>query len=227
MLIERNRKLICDNSILESVKEYSNHQIKLLYFVLYKFKVANMVNSNVEDIESLELYLYEEEIKELFQTKGMTFYEMGQVVESIPKGINLFNSSNGEFTYISIFNMAKYKPEIGEYYFKLNEDIVPLINEIEKNFSVVPIDELLKLSGKYSPRIFEIYCRYKNMQFVKMTASFLRVFLKVPASYNVGNMDLRVLRPAIKEIKDKLGINITYTKDKKRGIITHYLFKFN
>lgn len=225
---QKHRKLICGNVILNSAKEHTTHQLKLLYFILYKFKEKNVfLGDTMEYNGDTVINIPEEDFMELFRDKGMTIVEILSTVEDIPKSIKIINARTYKFTIFSIFTKISYEPDIGEFEFQLNNEAIPFVVEMENQFSIIPIDDLFKLTGKYSPRLFELFCMYKNLGYCKMSNMFMRVFLQISGTYNSSNLDRRVLAPAIKELKDKLGINVSYSKEKQHGIITHYLFRFN
>lgn len=223
-----NRKLLCDNVIIDSVKKHTTQQLKIFYFVLYKFKEENVFKCKDGEYNGeLDVVFNEEELKEIFKNQGLSFVDMIELVQNIPYVINTVNSVTFSFKSFPIFETTEYHPETGEFYFRFNKTSVPMLIELEKNFSVVPIDKLFELKGKYSPRLFEMYCRYKNQGYYKLRLDFLRIFLNIPISYNISNMDRVIIKPALKELKQKLGVNITFSKEKRSGIVTHYIFKFN
>ena len=223
--MERKRKLIVENEMLSCSKGYTPNQLKAFYFIMYKFKTENIFsNVNGEYNGETHISICIDEFAPIYKEKKLSRHQLISLLKDM--GMFLFFYSDKGITGIPIFMEIHYKYNSEYIEFYLNSEIIPMLVDNDCNFSEIILDNMFKLNKKYSGNMYELYCRFKNQKIYKMPIDKLSYFFDVPKKYSSSEMERAVLNTSIKEIKSKLGISITYTKEKKNGKITHYVFKF-
>jgi len=72
------------------------------------------------------------------------------------------------------------------------------------------------LSGKYSKRLYMLLIQFKSKGFFKMNYIKFKEVLEIPSTYRQTNIDQRVLKPCMNELK-KVGIEIIKIDKLKNG----------
>ena len=222
------RKLLINNDILISQKQYNLTQSKALYELTYKIK---MLRKFEEEEDNLILEISLDEMKGLV---GNPKYSEKQLVERIMKGellrkdITILIDDYNALTWLPAFRMATYYKEEKCFRFKFNDDYLELVEQLNGSFAEMLLNEYSSLSSAYSQRMYELYCKFKNQKFYSMPIEHLRLFFSVPACYNTGNIDQKIVNKAIKEIKESTNgnVDIKVSKIKKGKEVTHYKFIF-
>ena len=204
-----------NNYILGSIKDLSLDQLKVFYLAICKRKTG----TNVSKINYYE-------ILDLFKHKKCSKQNLIDIVVGIDKRITIINFKNGNIPNINIFDTILFFENENEFYFKFNDNSIYLIEEMDENFSTIKIDELNSLKSKHTARFYELFRRYENMGIIKMKLEDIRVYFNLSETYSDCNLERVVIKESIKELKDKIGANISYKKEKRSGKITHYVFKF-
>lgn len=114
-----------------------------------------------------------------------------------------------------------------------------LVNYIEalKSFAKIDIEEMKRLSGNYQIRGYELICQNNyldknNNKLIddesrKIRIEDIRRYFEIPSTYNIGDIDRRVLNPLKRVINKHTKYNITDIKKFKldsqnKCKVTHY-----
>lgn len=100
-------------------------------------------------------------------------------------------------------------------YFRMDEDLANFLLRYDKGYVLAKFEEIFKFRCKYSFQLYFIAAKAKKFRKRKFEVSKLIDFLEVPASYNLTNLRLKVLCPAIKEINQitNLRVEFTFSRD--------------
>ncbi|WP_350449326.1 replication initiation protein [Pseudomonas lundensis] len=83
------------------------------------------------------------------------------------------------------------------------------------------------LSSTHSIRLFELLQQFKSTGFYTVSVEGFRELLELGPSYErYSNLKLKVLNPAIAELREKSGLLIELTTEKKGRAISRLIFKF-
>lgn len=110
---------------------------------------------------------------------------------------------------------------------KVNEDLRGVLNELNV-WTRYSLQEFNSLKSTYSKTIFRLLKQYRTTGYLDLNMEDFRELLDVPGSYEMPDINKRVLKP----IKDELpayfkGFSIEKKKSKKRGNkIIGFIFKF-
>lgn len=216
-------ELLCDNAIIDALKDYNSTQLKIFYGIIYVYKIQVEIEKTIEISETLEISF--EKMKQIIGgKKNLTYREISEMVVEMPNKIYFYE--NGIKSYISIFHGIQCEPYEECFYIKFSEESIPYLFNFVEKFTSICFKEFQKLSKKYSQRLYELYSRRKNQSVHTMHIEDFKQYFKVPEGYRQSEINKFILKPSIEEIKDKLKIEIRYKKRKKATKVTHIEFYF-
>lgn len=121
---------------------------------------------------------------------------------------------------------SKYEDGVVELEFhpRLRLHLIQLKNQFTQYFLHRAADFKLM----YTWRLFELIMQFKNTGYLKIELDYFKKILDVPEAYDkdFGKIREKVIAPAIKEIKEKDGLKVTWTPIKTGRKVTALEFKF-
>lgn len=120
------------------------------------------------------------------------------------------------------------KYEEGRILVKFHPDLNPHLLDLQKNFTRYLLSRAANFKLLYSWRIFELIMQFKSTGYLKIELDEFKAILEIPKSYDkdFGLIRSKVLNPAIKEIREKDGLKITWKPLKTGRKVTALEFKF-
>jgi plasmid replication initiation protein len=99
---------------------------------------------------------------------------------------------------------------------EINKNIVPLIKELNQQFTQYSLREFLSLNSKYGKRIYQMLKQYENIGKRTIELSDLREYLDCTnKSYDkMSNLDKKVLSKAKDDINSNTSLKVDYKKNK-------------
>jgi plasmid replication initiation protein len=176
----------------------------------YIFSVANFVN--------------------MAEVKGNAYYkELDKATDELYKPLKI-NVNGRDWTKINWVTTCKYIDREGIIKFKLHPDILPLIKNLKKgNYLKYDLENILKLRGEYSIRVYELLKdelnkngRYSRNPIEIFTIQYLRDTLEIPKSYRYDNIKKQILLVAQKNLSKYTDIRFDF-EEIKIGKAVHSL----
>ncbi|WP_181389763.1 replication initiation protein [Leucothrix pacifica] len=123
---------------------------------------------------------------------------------------------------------ATYKEGEGVIELVFWHELSPMLFELERQFTSYKLGRAGGLRSKYAWRLFELLMQFKKTGYLKITLDDFHHSMDTPKSMRskFTNLTARVLEPAIKEIRLKDGLKVTWTALKKGRKVTSLEFKF-
>lgn len=111
---------------------------------------------------------------------------------------------------------------------KWNPDVLPYLAELGEQFTQYELAEVVKLTGKWSPRLYQILMSFRKTGFVRVKIDDLRLQLGLGNAHNtVGVFNREVIKPAVAQIVKKMPeMGLKYTLKKVGSRATHVEFSF-
>ena len=216
-----SKKLICKNDIVDAVKKCEPIQLKMFYGLLYKFK-ENVNFKSCDITDDMEMSL--QEIKAITGKGHFTEQYIKSMIDNMPTEIKFINGNY--YGKMSVFDFIIYDFEYECINFSLSETFAEILIEMLDKYTIIEFEELSNISSKYSQRLYELSKRYLKQQRYLMKIDDFKRYFNIPDSYKMGNIDQKILNPAIKELNSKTNINCSIEKKKKGRNVTHILFEF-
>ena len=143
------------------------------------------------------------------------------------------NPDTKEYKAFTVFNRCQYSEKVGTIQFKLNEDMTPLLLELQKDFTQPLLNDFVKMNSNYSIEVWHLMQR--EMHSKKPIAGepiefylSLEELRKVTGTENklkqLVDFKNKVLNKAIREIKDNCGVIIEYENIRRGRTIIGFSF---
>lgn len=128
---------------------------------------------------------------------------------------------NYKIKQFGLISRAEYTPYEGIVELKFSNDAIPFYLGLKQFFTTYKLNRILESRSKYSIPLYELI---KSKQFKKkeynitLYISELQELLNLSSAYKTfGNINLKVLKPAIKDINELTDINVSITEPIKEG----------
>lgn len=226
-----DKKLLCGNEVVESIKRHSLVELKLFYNMIYYYKAQEQFGEYDEDYNGEENYIPLDRLKIILGKKlseGMII----DLIEGIPREIKLKRYAGCKTGFVSIYSYVFYDTLQQCLFYKLNEDFIDLIGETISHFTELELNEFATLRSTYSQRLYELYKQYVGADGkigqgnYNMTRKYFYDYFNVSEETNISEVIRIGIDKGIEELKNKCNYYIEYEKKKKGNKITHIHFKF-
>jgi plasmid replication initiation protein len=105
--------------------------------------------------------------------------------------------------------------------------VQPYLVHLNKSFTTYELKRIADLSSTHSIRLFELLQQFKSTGFYTVSVAGFRELLELGPSYErYSNLKLKVIDPAIAELKEKSGLLVELKTEKKGRSIERLIFKF-
>ena len=124
--------------------------------------------------------------------------------------------------------VSRGKYEEGSIFLKFHQDLEPHLMSFQSNFTRYFLSRAADFKLFYTWRIFELIVQFKTTGYLKINLDEFKKTLDLTAYYDKGFAKIRekVIAPAIKEIREKDGLKITWKPIKKGRSVVALEFKF-
>lgn len=108
-----------------------------------------------------------------------------------------------------------------------SDAVTPLLSDLKSEFTRYLASDLKNISSNYAIRFYELIKQYENIGSREIRISDLRFMLCLEDKYPLfGNLQQRVIDPAIKEINENTPMSVQYKLRKTGRKYTHIQLKF-
>lgn len=112
----------------------------------------------------------------------------------------------------------------------INKKYSWVLNAITEGlFTRFELEEFIKLKSSYTKEFYRRMKQFKSTGFWSTSLDEFRRLMDIPVSYRMCDIDLKVLKPIQKELKEKYGLKIQKTYNKKgrgRPAVSGFIFTF-
>jgi plasmid replication initiation protein len=149
----------------------------------------------------------------------LDFYDLRDLSESDPKSPqrlinNIVNLSkklaaisqtltlpDGRIVVFSLFPNIAIDPNKKNVVVSINQDFGYLIRDLIGNFTIFDLKEMLSLSGSYAKTLFRLLKQWESTQKYEVEFATFKELLGIPSVYKMGNIDQKILNPALEELQ--------------------------
>ena len=120
------------------------------------------------------------------------------------------------------------KYDDGNIFLKFHPDLNPHLLDLQTRFTRYLLTRASSFKLMYTWRLFELVMQFKRTGILKIELDEFKEILDVPISYNrdFGLIRSKVIEPAVKEIREKDGLKITWKPIKRGRSVVSLEFKF-
>jgi plasmid replication initiation protein len=105
--------------------------------------------------------------------------------------------------------------------------VQPYLVHLNKRFTTYELKRVADLSSTHSIRLFEMLQQFRSTGFYTVSVDEFRELLELGPSYErYSNLKGKVIDPAIKELREKSGMDISLKTERKGRAINRLIFQF-
>lgn len=222
--------VVKDNALIEASHKLSETEQRLILLAIIK---GREFCDNVELLKGKELTIHADDYIQAFSVDRTTAYRViKKAVVDLYRaewGYKYINKKGETVVRYERFTQsAEYVENGAEVKFRFADAIIPMLVELERNFTSYEIKQIADLQSRYAMRLYEFLIRFKTSKILIITLDDLRFRLGLlEHEYpRMGDFKKRVLEQAIKEINEHTDIIVKYEQHKKGRTITGFTFTF-
>lgn len=193
---------------------------------------------SVAELENKELIIHADDYAKTFGiNRQMAYKALKQGVMGLfeAKWSYKYINKNGNkvVAYERFTQSAKYITGEGVVQFMFANAIIPMLVELECNFTSYEIEQVANLSSQYAMRLYEFFMQHLDKKtgkgWLKISLDDLRFRLGIlPTEYaSIDNFKRKVLELALKQINTNTSLKASYTQQKQGRKIVGFEFEFS
>lgn len=222
--------IVKDNALIEASHKLNEVEQRLILLAILK---AREFCDDIEKLKDKELIIHASDYVSAFDVDDNTGYKSLKTAV-----LGLFEQKWGyrtenkkgniEVRYERFIQSAVYVENEGTVKFMFANAIIPMLVELERNFTSYEISQVANLESRYAMRLFECLIRFKSSKTLEISLDELRFrFGLLNTEYQaMSDFKKRVLDMAVKDINKNSDIAVSYTQQKQGRRITGFTFKF-
>jgi len=196
------------NKVVAGLYEMTLIQKRIFMLVLKQIKAKD------EDLQT-----YTVRVKDLIDLGGSNnlYARLRKEVEGLmgkPIGIE---KKDGGWKLFTLIGYAEYFPNEGRLDIQIHPTMRDYFLQLKRDFTPVPIQEILKCSSVYGQRFYELLYRFRDTGVWHVSVNKLREILKLEDKYpNFTHFRKNVLKQAQRDLADT-NLNFTWIEKKAQG----------
>lgn len=222
--------IVKDNALIEASHKLSEVEQRLILLAILK---ARSVGDTVQQLKDKMLEIHADDYIQAFNVdRDASYLALKKAVLGLYRaewGYKYINDrGNIIVRYERFTQSAEYVDGEGTVRFMFSTAIIPMLVELERNFTTYEIGQVASLTSRYAMRLYEMIMRHFDKQkgkgMLRISLDELRFRLGLlPTEYKaMSDFKKYVFDLAIKQINEKTDINISYEQQKKGRIITGF-----
>lgn len=222
--------VVKDNALIEASHKLSEVEQRLILLAILK---GREFCDSIEQLKDKELIIHASDYMNAFGVdRDASYKSLKKAVLGLFEakwGYRTINSKgNMEVRYERFTQSAVYVENEATVKFMFANAIIPMLVELERNFTSYEIEQVANLQSRYAMRLFECLIRFKTSKTLTITLGELRFrFGLLDTEYKaMGDFKKFVLDLAVKQINTNTDLTVSYEQHKQGRTITGFTFKF-
>ena len=199
--IEKIRSIVQSNDFTNARFDLSSMELNILFKIIEKIRKEphreNMFNEN------LVVEFFPKDFSEVADQDHTN--QAKEALRSLRRKEMDITDKDGNWINMGFINYAEYKAKFKTFEVEVSKKILPHFLQLTEKFTTINILVLLSFKSKYTKRLYEIACQYRN----KAGKSFfleiddLRQKLRLGKGYKLkSDIKKRVIDVALEELKE-------------------------
>ena len=217
--INKNLHVVRGNELVNARLDFTADQYKLILCAVAQISI---------DDEDFKIYWVDEKTFTSLKgssNKGEKTRLRAMTRQLLSRPIDL-PTDNGGYEQFNFISYATYDGGAGRVGIRFDPVMKPHLLQLKKNFTMVPLEVIVKFASFYTMRIYEFLKQYQTLRQRHMPLAELHLKLMTPPSYreNFSFFRRRVLEVAVGEMNELGDITFTYEAVKDGKAVAAILF---
>lgn len=217
------------NQLIRSVLDVDSNDYKIFNLALQKTQLKLYEVGNKDNV-LIPVYLSPKEIKEIYKNNNEN--RLTDVLKTLEKLCKVpIKWKDGDKIIIStLFSSVEIDSKNFNIVAYIDIKVVKVLNQYQqKGYTPIDLGLTKKANGFYSVRLYELlrsWCNTKEIIEISLIDLKTTLAIEHVKSYdNFANFRIKVIDKAIKEIKEKMNMEVTYEVTKKNRKVNTIIFK--
>ena len=226
--------IVKDNALIEASHRLGEVEQRLVLLAILK---GRKYCDSVEQLRGKELIIHADDyITKFGGTQQGAYKALKQAVMGLYRAEwgykYLTNKGEQRVRYERFTQSADYGQGEGTVSFRFADAIIPMLVELERNFTTYEIKQVAELSSSYAMRLYEFFIQHLDKKtgkgWLDISLDDLRFrFGLLPTEYKrMCDFKRDVLELSLKQINTKTDLSATYTQRKQGRVIVGFRFDF-
>ncbi len=189
--------------------------------------ILKMISEIKNEDENFKEYRFKRSEIEQRLGKQLNKSSLKKTGESLMSKPLSIQRENGGFLIINWVSSFEYFSEVGEIEISFDPKLKPYLMDLQRNFVLTDLKEVLKLTSGYSKRLYMLFKQWIGMDQDKIIeVSELQDIFLVPKSLKrYADFKSKIIDKSLKMINDKTDLKVSYEAIKTGRSVTHLKFK--
>lgn len=226
--------IVKDNALIEASHKLGEVEQRLVLLAILK---AREFCDSVEQLRGKELIIHADDYAKIFGiNRQMSYKALKKAVMGLYRaewGYKYINDKGNKVVQYERFTQsARYVEGEGVVSFKFADAIIPMLVELERNFTSYEVRQVSGLSSQYAMRLYEFCIRHLDNEtgkgWLSISLDELRFrFGLLPNEYErMDNFKRKVLDYAVDDLNQNTDLSISYNQKKQGRKIVGFVFNF-
>lgn len=222
--------IVKDNALIEASHKLSEVEQRLILLAILKGREHC---DSVEDLKGKDLIIHADEYAKTYSvSKEASYQALKKAVLGLYRaewGYKYLTEKGVQrVRYERFTQSADYGEGEGTIIFRFSDAIIPMLVELERNFTTYEIGQVANLTSRYAMRLYEMIMRHfdkqKSKGMLRIGLDELRFRLGLlPTEYKaMSDFKKYVFDLAIKQINENTDLMVTYEQRKQGRIIVGF-----
>lgn len=219
---------------MNEVVKYNNNfnNISLRNFNANELDILMAICSRMKEKGEEEITFQFDKLKKLINYSDNTSATFVKDLESTyDKLISIKLKVGDERRFIKFVLFTRYSVDVDEKTVDIavNKEFAWVLNELNVTFTAFELKEFISLKSSYAKEFYRRMKQFKSTGKWNISLEDFKRIMDVPVNYRMCDIDVKVLKPIQKELKEKYGLKIqkTYnTKGRGRPAVSGFIFTF-
>lgn len=159
-----------------------------------------------------------------FNISGGNYTMLRNAMEKLQSRVMWLNTEEIE-TSVTWINKVTFYKRSGKVKIRLDEDLKPYLLMLQRNYTQIPLYNIIRMKSKYGIALYELLQSYAYMgDKIRFTLDYLRKYLDCENYDNITNLKTKVLNPALRDINSYSNIYCDYELIKEGRQYTKIVF---
>lgn len=228
---EKDITLSQSNALTQSRYDFSRIEKNVVYHIIQKVRQDYVEGTMQRDLwQNMYVYIKNADLVKITNEKHTK--EAKAALKSLRHRDIEIEDEHGNWLDVGFINYAKYNAKSKTYEVEVSKEIMPHLVELAQCFTSYSLTVVVSLKSKYSQRIYELCCQYRERGVFFLDQERLRKVMKLEDKYP-QNQDFKrfVLDVAYNELKEAYDAEQSdlwfEVMSKGRGKNVRYYFKIH
>lgn len=224
--------IVKDNALVEASHRLNEVEQRLVLLAILKIREKF---DDVESAQNQELTIHADDYMQIFNVDRHAAYKaLKKAVVGLYRaewGYKYINArGNVAVRYERFTQSAEYVEKEAHVKFMFSHAIIPMLVQLERNFTIYEIEQIANLSSRYSMRLFSLLMRFFDKKtgrgWMEVSLDELRFKFKLlDHEYaRMGNFKDKVLDLSVAQINENTDYTVTYEQRKQGRKIVAFRF---